>query len=99
MRDKRVPHQPQRGDMFIENADQVRGQLQRSDMVLDSFPMMSPRWGCSSIDDGSYKHFAPLELAKESIRLIQCSALISTSFAPCGSLSMVVFPPGHCTQT
>ena len=35
-------------------------------MFLDSLAMMPPRWGWSSIDDGIYKHFAPLELADES---------------------------------
>ena len=40
-------------------------------MFLDSVAMMAPRWGWSSIDDGIYKHFAPLELADEPIRLMR----------------------------
>jgi hypothetical protein len=40
-------------------------------MFRDSLGAMPPRWGWRSINDGVYKHVAPLELADESIPLIQ----------------------------
>jgi len=40
-------------------------------MFLDSVAMMAPRWSWRSIDDGIYKHFAPLELADDPIRLMR----------------------------